>query len=1033
MNRIQLFFILMAATLNIHAAYWTDNGNYDIDWYKSTQNEFTITTAKQLAGVAYLVNNGYTTFSGKTVKLGADINLDGKDWLPIGTDKNLCFQGTIDGCGFTITWLRLKINNCHNLKYYGMFGYLLKAKINNLALDYSYINMLNPGDYNGEIFIGHIAGYIYDGEINNCYVDGSISYERKEDINYTTYSTIHVGGIVGMMYSSHIDYSVNRGNISLLLKDPDGDAYYSRLSIHVGGICGDAEESMTHPSNRIFYCGNQSQNLSIEIGSTKSTPNIKMGGIIGVMSRPTCILGCWNNADYLQIHDTGNRPLDATIGGIAGYCPIGEYSDGYIYDCYSSTADYRIGVWMNSNAIFECGGIVGDYNNDGKSKFKANFSAKNIVYDYYSVSGSSCKITQGYNGDSSYTWDEMRKKSFLKSLNAYTNINNTRPWILPSEGSSYPEIYNQDVTISLPSKLELLEGKETVIDAQVSGPNRLLKYANVIWNTDNSSVVKINSVSDRGSKCSLTGLKEGTTTIRVTVGCYYEAQCDVTVKPNYKEPVAGDEFEYNGIMYSILNADKRTCETRPQGAIPEASQKNMTKVSIPEIVFYQSEAYTVTRIGEYSFGSSNIKSVTFPSTLKEIGMSAFSVCKELESVNVPHSVDKIEMAAFSDCQNLHIVELSNQLTRIEDFCFILCKSLRSIEIPTNVTQIGEGAFELSGLESISLPDNVEHVGKDAFSCCENLSSVKLSSKIKSIGYSSFYSSPLQTIYFSPEVPLCEILANSDMVSPEVYDTATLYVPFAVIDQFRELSPWNLFVNIKPIEGDLPIVNSIREATAMENNTEMLINFPMTVTYINGFNCYAKDEEGCGILIYGSNPYLEFDIIPSGWRASFYLYYGNPEFKPLDNLPQATGSGYFSPEIIRLSEIDSSMVNEVIVIKDVEFNEPTPQRHASEAAQLFYGTEVNGRDRVPFYTNFIIDSVPAGIYDVKGVVAIYKNQVQIYPITYTESSGADLILEDSVSNDVKYFDVTGKRLEGKPNKGIYIKVVNNRFSKHISNN
>lgn len=51
------------------------DGAVDLSWYNGTDTEFTITTARQLAGVAELVNSNTTDFAGKTIRLGADISL----------------------------------------------------------------------------------------------------------------------------------------------------------------------------------------------------------------------------------------------------------------------------------------------------------------------------------------------------------------------------------------------------------------------------------------------------------------------------------------------------------------------------------------------------------------------------------------------------------------------------------------------------------------------------------------------------------------------------------------------------------------------------------------------------------------------------------------------------------------------------------------------------------------------------------------------------------------------------------------------
>ena len=99
-------------------------------WFSqdTTANSFTITNAAALAGLAKLVNEG-NNFSGKTIMLGNDINLNSKEWTPIGTDDNP-FSGTFDGSGYTLCALTI---NRPNDDYVGLFGYTTStSKISNL-------------------------------------------------------------------------------------------------------------------------------------------------------------------------------------------------------------------------------------------------------------------------------------------------------------------------------------------------------------------------------------------------------------------------------------------------------------------------------------------------------------------------------------------------------------------------------------------------------------------------------------------------------------------------------------------------------------------------------------------------------------------------------------------------------------------------------------------------------------------------------------------------------------------------------------
>ena len=91
------------------------DGTADISWYDASQNTFDISTPEQLAGVAQLVNNGTTTFEGKTLNMTADIWLNStgdstNNWVPIGggspssesTGTGNAFRGAFNGQGHTI-------------------------------------------------------------------------------------------------------------------------------------------------------------------------------------------------------------------------------------------------------------------------------------------------------------------------------------------------------------------------------------------------------------------------------------------------------------------------------------------------------------------------------------------------------------------------------------------------------------------------------------------------------------------------------------------------------------------------------------------------------------------------------------------------------------------------------------------------------------------------------------------------------------------------------------------------------------------
>ena len=85
------------------------------EWYDPTANEFVLTTAGQLAYLAQLVNGG-TSFAGKTIKLGGNIEISEKWTAPIGTDQSKSFKGTFDGEGHVVSVKE-------GTTFCGLFGY----------------------------------------------------------------------------------------------------------------------------------------------------------------------------------------------------------------------------------------------------------------------------------------------------------------------------------------------------------------------------------------------------------------------------------------------------------------------------------------------------------------------------------------------------------------------------------------------------------------------------------------------------------------------------------------------------------------------------------------------------------------------------------------------------------------------------------------------------------------------------------------------------------------------------------------------
>lgn len=117
------------------------------------------------------------------------------------------------------------------------------------------------------------------------------------------------------------------------------------------------------------------------------------------------------------------------------------------------------------------------------------------------------------------------------------------------------------------------------------------------------------------------------------------------------------------------------------------------------------------------FDNTKITNVHFPSTLEEIGGSAFSGCSSLmTSVSFPESLIKIGDSAFSNSAISGNLVLSDNLEYIGDSAFNNCTSLTgSLTIPSRISEIKRGSFYCSGFSgTLTLPNGLVRIGPIAF-------------------------------------------------------------------------------------------------------------------------------------------------------------------------------------------------------------------------------------------------------------------------------------------------------------------------------
>ncbi len=138
------------------------------------------------------------------------------------------------------------------------------------------------------------------------------------------------------------------------------------------------------------------------------------------------------------------------------------------------------------------------------------------------------------------------------------------------------------------------------------------------------------------------------------------------------------------------------------------------------------------RLEESVFDNCDLRHVFLPQSLKEIGRSCFSYCKQLQEISWPSSVPVIHPEMFNECESLRKLEIPEGVTTLEEKIIKECKCLKTVKLPSTIREIGSEAFLEAKITEIFLAEGVETIGTRAFADCEELEFVNYPSSLKKI-------------------------------------------------------------------------------------------------------------------------------------------------------------------------------------------------------------------------------------------------------------------------------------------------------------
>ena len=145
----------------------------------------------------------------------------------------------------------------------------------------------------------------------------------------------------------------------------------------------------------------------------------------------------------------------------------------------------------------------------------------------------------------------------------------------------------------------------------------------------------------------------------------------------------------------------------------------------------------VTTIGQFAFYfCTTLETVEFPSTLRKIDRSAFSICDHLGGVDLKQ-VETVDFEVFSGCSSLAFAR-GEALVEIGQNAFLDCKSLEAFDCPETLKSIGISAFDgCKSLKRLRLNEGLKEIQSMAFFNCGALSEIDFPSYIEMIDRSAF--------------------------------------------------------------------------------------------------------------------------------------------------------------------------------------------------------------------------------------------------------------------------------------------------------
>ncbi len=240
-------------------------------------------------------------------------------------------------------------------------------------------------------------------------------------------------------------------------------------------------------------------------------------------------------------------------------------------------------------------------------------------------------------------------------------------------------------------------------------------------------------------------------------------------------PIQDDEGNPSGLQWKLTKSGTLTISGK--GDMPDFNFGNPSISnrpwndnisSVQKIIIEDG----VTSIGSNAFRKCDVYSVSIPKSVKKIGDDAFRECRKISyvylegvvtigerafqscdnirGVTLPACINEIGSAAFFQCQQLLSVgfDPDTESVTVGDDIFNSCWRLSDVTLPKTMNQIGGYMFyNCMNLPGLIIPEGVTSIETQAFANCTGMTTVFIPKSVTQIGIAAFANSALTTVYY----------------------------------------------------------------------------------------------------------------------------------------------------------------------------------------------------------------------------------------------------------------------------------------------